>query len=582
MALFEKIPPAMRGAFAACRPHFQAAMAFSALISLLYLAPTIYMMQVYDRVVPTGGVVTLVWITLVLALALGALAALDNVRSKLMSAASLKLNEELSGRIMAQLVSTQRSAGTGQAMREFDTLRQTITGPAVTAMFDAPWTPVYFAVAFMIHPWLGVMIVVGSAVLITLAVLNERHSRANGKAAMRANAEAYQAQEALSGQAELIGVLGLRKAMVKRQQLARAEGLHTAAMAQRAGLTYSGLIKFTRMLMQSLALGLGAVLAINGMISSGTIIAASVLLSRALQPVEQLVGTWGQIQAARQALETLGKLLGEAGEAREYHPLPEPVGHVLLAGITMRNAKQDAFILRSVSLELSPGQVTGLVGHSGAGKSTLLRIAAGALVPHVGEIRIDGAHFADWEPDELASHIGYMPQTSTLLPGTIAENISRFAALRGEEREAIGEKVVEAAKLAGVHEMILRFPGGYDARVGEDGFGLSGGQLQRIALARALYGSPKLLVLDEPNAALDSEGERALLWAVNNAKARGAAVLVAAHQGAIMNIADRLVVMRNGAVEHQGASAEVVNALREEAARAKVVEMNREAGGANV
>ncbi|MEQ1497635.1 MAG: type I secretion system permease/ATPase [Novosphingobium sp.] len=573
----------MRGAFAACRSHFYAAIGFSALISLLNLAPTIYMMQVYDRVVPTGGVTTLVWITVILGIALGTLAALDNVRARLMAAASLKLNEELSGRIMAKLVSAQRSASTGQAMREFDTLRQTLTGPAVTAMFDAPWTPIYFIVAFLIHPLLGLMIVIGSAILIALAVLNERNSRAHSKVGMQASAAAYQAQEALSSQAELIGVLGLRKAMVKRQQVARTKGLHAAADAQRGGLTYSGLIKFTRMLMQSLALGLGAVLAINGMISSGTIIAASVLLSRALQPVEQLVGTWSQIQSARQALETLGQLLGAAGtEDREYHRLPEPTGHLLLAGITMHNAKQDAFILRSVSLELKPGEVVGMVGHSGAGKSTLMRIAAGALTPHVGEVRIDGANFTDWEPDALANHIGYMPQASALLPGTIAENISRFAALRGENPDEVADRVIEAGKLTGVHEMILRFPGGYDAKVGEDGFGLSGGQLQRIALARALYGAPKVVVLDEPNAALDSEGERALLWAISNAKARGAAVLVAAHQGQIINSCDRLVVLRNGAIEHQGTSAEVIGALREEAARGNVLAMQRDAGGGNV
>lgn len=572
----------MRGAFRACKSHFYAAMGFSALISLLNLAPTVYMMQVYDRVVPTGGVMTLAWITLILAFALGTLTALDNVRSRLMSAASLKLNEELSGRILAELVSNRRSENTGQAMREFDQLRQTMTGPAMTALFDAPWTPIYSIVAFIIHPLLGLMIAVGGLVLIALAVLNERNSREYAKRGAQANAAAYQAQEALSSQAELIGALGVRKAMVLRQQQARSAGLLAGVTTQKSGLTYSALIKFTRMFMQSLALGMGAVLAINGMISAGTIIAASVLLSRALQPIEQLVGSWGQIQASRQALDTLGRLLEGTEQPREFHPLPEPLGHLTLAGITLRNAKGDAFILRNVGLELNPGEVTGLVGHSGAGKSSLLRIVAGAIAPHVGEVRIDGAHFADWDPDELAQHIGYMPQASAMLPGTIAENISRFGALRGETADAVAQRVVEAAKLAGVHDLILRFPGAYGARIGEDGFGLSGGQLQRIALARALYGSPKILVLDEPNAALDAEGERALLWAINNAKARGAAVLLAAHQGQVVNIADRLVVMRNGAVEHSGLKQDVVTALREEAARNNVLAMNREAGGANV
>ena len=583
MALLDRFPLAMRQAFEACRSHFRAAAGFSALINLLYLAPTIYMMQVYDRVVPTGGIATLVWITLVLGVALGTLSALDNVRARLMAKASLKLNDELSGKILAQLVSTQRSANTAQAMREFDVLRQTMTGPATMALFDAPWTPIYFLAAFLIHPLLGLMILVGGAVLVALAVLNERRSRESAKVGMRANAVAYQAQEALVSQAELIGALGVRKAMVARQQLARAEGLRAANEAQVSGMRYNAMIKFTRMFMQSLALGMGAVLAINGMISSGTIIAASVLLSRALQPIEQLVGTWGQIMSARQALETLGTLLDhvEAND-RQYHTLPEPAGKVQANAITIGNPKNDTYVLKNCSLQLMPGEVTGLIGHSGAGKSTLARVIAGAIAPHMGEMRIDGAHYADWEPDLLAQHIGYMPQECALLPGTIAENISRFAVQRGEDSEVVAEKVVAAAKLAGVHEMILLFPGGYSARLGEDGFGMSGGQRQRITLARALYGDPKLLVLDEPNSALDADGERALLWAVNQVKARGATVLMVAHQAQIVGATDKLAVMRNGAIEVQGPTQQVITALREEAARNNVLAMKRDAGAGNV
>lgn len=580
MALFEQLPVSMRKAFDACRQHFYAAAAFSALVNLLYLAPTIYMMQIYDRVVPTGGIWTLVWITLVLGLALGTLAALDNVRARLMSRASLQLNEELSGTILAQLVTTGRGEQTRQAMREFDTLRQTMTGPAMMAIFDTPWTPIYFLAAFLIHPLLGVMILVGAALLAVLAVLNERRLRERAREGMRANAAAYQAQEALASQAELIGVLGIRKAMVARQQAARAQGLQAATDAQIAGLRYNGLIKFCRMFMQSLSLGLGAVLAIQGLISIGTIIAASVLLARALQPIEQLVATWSQVLQARQSLETLRELLeGVDAGAKEYHHLPEPKGHVTAAGITIQNPRRDALILRGVGIEVRPGEVVGLIGHSGAGKSTLARIMAGAIQPHAGEMRIDGAHYADWDPDALARHIGYMPQDSVLLPGTIAENISRFAVQQGEDADTVGEKVVDAAKQAGVHELILRFPGGYSARIGEDGFGMSGGQRQRICLARALYDNPKLLVLDEPNSALDGDGERALLWAIQNAKARGAAVLVVAHQPQFVAVADRLVVLRMGAIEHEGQTKQVIETLRKQAAAGNVLAMKREAGG---
>lgn len=570
----------MRKAFDACRQHFYAAAAFSALVNLLYLAPTLYMMQIYDRVVPTGGVMTLVWITLVLGLALGTLAALDNVRARLMSRASLQLNDELAGTILTQLVTTGRSEPTRQAMREFDVLRQTMTGPAMMAVFDTPWTPIYFIAAFLIHPYLGLMILAGGALLAVLAVLNERRSRERAKEGMRANAAAYQAQEALASQAELIGVLGIRKAMVTRQQAVRAQGLQAATDAQTAGLRYNALIKFFRMFMQSLSLGLGAILAIQGLISVGTIIAASVLLARALQPIEQLVATWGQVLQARQSLETLRELLeGVEASEKEYHPLPEPKGQVIALGLTVQNAARDGFILRSVGIELRGGEVVGLIGHSGAGKSTLARIMAGAIQPHAGEMRIDGAHYADWESDALARHIGYMPQDSVLLPGTIAENISRFAVLQGQDPDEVGEKVVDAAKQAGVHELILRFPGGYSARIGEAGFGLSGGQRQRVCLVRALYDNPKLLVLDEPNSALDGDGERALLWAIQNAKARGAAVLVVAHQPQFVAVADRLIVLRAGAIEHEGPTKQVIETLRKQAAAGNVLAMKREAGG---
>lgn len=583
MALIDRYPIAMRAAYSACRPQLVAAAGFSALINLLYLAPTIYMMQVYDRVVPTGGVVTLVWLTVVLGLALATLSALDNVRARLMGLTSLKLNDELSGKILAQLVSARKSETAGQAMREFDVLRQTVTGPATSALFDAPWTPIYFIVAFLIHPLLGLMILVGGLILVALAVLNERNSRERGREAMRANAAAYAALDTVRLQAELIGALGARKAMVERQQAARAKGLLATSQTLSEGLKYNSLIKFARMFMQSLALGLGAVLAINGLISAGTIIGASVLLSRALQPVEQLVGSWSQIVAARQALESLRALLEGANEApREYHPLPEPSGHIRASGITLKVPGAEGFILDDVSLELKPGEVCGLIGPSGAGKSTLARIVAGAIAPDKGEVRIDGAHYGDWEPDALALHLGYMPQDSALLPGTIAENISRFAVQRGEPTDAVGAKVIEAAQLAGVHQMVLQFPGGYAARVGDTSSGLSGGQRQRIALARALYGNPKLLVLDEPNSALDGEGEKALLWAIGQAKARGAAVLLVAHQAHILNAAQKLVVMRGGRIERQGPTRQVIAALREEAERNNVLAMKREGGGANV
>ena len=582
MAFLEKFPAPIRSAIDASRKHFYAAAIFSALMNVLYLAPTIYMMQVYDRVVPTGGTTTLAWLTLFLGIALGTMALLENVRSRILAMASLKLNDELANRILSRLVSSDKTQGSGQSMREFDTLRQTITGPAVAAMFDAPWTPIYFIVAFLIHPLLGATILAGGLILIFLAVLNERTSRESGKEALKANALAYSAQEALTGQVELVGALGIRKAMVGRLEKVRAQGLRTSTNAQFTGMRFNSMIKFVRMFMQSLSLGIGALLAIKGMISAGTIIAASVLLSRALQPIEQLVGSWGQIIAARRSLDVLGEVLGGEDRAeRGFHALPVPAGRIQAAGITYQNAKQDAYILRNVTIALEPGKATALIGHSGAGKSTLARIIANCIRPHVGEVRIDDANYGDWDPDDLACHIGYMPQQCDLLPGTLAENISRFGMLRGESADDVAENVIAAAKLAGVHEMILRFPNAYDAVVGDPAFGMSGGQRQRIALARALYGNPKLLVLDEPNSALDSEGEAALIWAIKAATVKGAATLVVSHQPQIVNACDNLVIMRNGAIEHHGPKDTILEQLRQENARNNVMAMKRESG-ANV
>jgi PrtD family type I secretion system ABC transporter len=573
-------PEPIRAAFRKCRPYFSGAAMFSALVNILYLAPTLYMMQVYDRVVPTSGVLTLFWLTVIILLAVGTLSMLDNIRNRLMMRAALRLDFELSGPILDRLMARQAKgddkASTAQAMRDFDSFRQTLTSQPVMAAFDAPWTPIYLIAAFIIHPALGFLILGGGAILIVLALLNERAGRERSKRGHQAAAAGHAAQEAVASKAELVRALGMRQAMVKRQQLARTEGVAATVGSQLATTRYGALIKFVRMFLQSLSLGAGAWLAIKGQISIGTIIAASVLLSRALQPIEQLVGAWPQISNARNAYGTI-KALFEETEAYEKKPLllPDPKGQIQLTNITLRNPEQTAFILRGISFDVAPGEIVGLVGHTGAGKSTLARIMAGAIMPDAGEVRIDGATYADWDREYLARHIGYLPQDSALLPGTIAENISRFAASVGEQAEEIGGRVVVAAQMAGIHDLILRLPDGYNTHVGGAGFALSGGQTQRVALARALYGDPVMLILDEPSSALDAEGEQALIRAIEAAKLRGAAILMIAHRSFILNNADRLVVLANGGVEHAGPRQEVLENLRDAAARQNVVNIKR-------
>ena len=380
------VPPALVEAVRACRTHFLLAAAFSALINILYLAPTIYMMQVYDRVVPTNGVLTLVFITLVVGVAIATLSALDAMRVRLMARASLRLNRLLSGEILDRLLARSRALpgdpSTQQAMREFDMFRQSLGGPAAIALFDVPWTPLYLLVAFLIHPLLGVLVLGAGGVLIALAISNEKRSKAKADEAHQATALAYESHEATLRKAELVRALGMRRALVARHIRQRSVGLDATAELQFSSSRYNGLVKFVRMFMQSFALGIGAWLAINGQISVGAIIAASVLLSRALQPIEQLVGLWPSIVQSRQALQTLGRLFDTAPVSSFTRTtLPDPEGFVELDRVVVRNPEASAILLKNVSLKLVPGEALGVVGPSGAGKTTLARIVAGALPP---------------------------------------------------------------------------------------------------------------------------------------------------------------------------------------------------------
>jgi ATP-binding cassette subfamily C protein len=535
-----------------------AAAVFSAFINLLLLAPTIYMMQVYDRVVPTEGRLTLLYLTLVVAFALATQTALESVRARLLTLAGLRLDRLLAGGILQKLMSAMAPGASAQGMREFDVIRQALSGPVAVAAFDIPWTPIYVLVAFMIHPALGAMTIVGGAVLVVLAVFNERATRTRAREAFIAQAQAYASQEAAAANGEVVRALGMRGALRERQLADRRSGLDLAAKAQFTGGGYSAATKFTRMFLQSAALGLGAWLAVDKQISAGAIIAASVLMSRALQPIEQLVGSWGVVGQARGALNNLIKLFPERGMEMSGTQLPAPTGALALEQVAVRAPGEGPVLLRGVSFRLTPGEILGVIGPSGAGKTTLARVAAAAISPDAGTVRLDGANLADWDGDRLGRYIGYVPQDSGLLAGSIKDNISRFAIWAGADPVIVDADVVAAAQAAGVHEVILRLPKGYDTMLGAGGRGLSAGQAQRVALARALYGEPPLLILDEPNSALDADGEVALNGAIVAAKARGAAIMIVAHRTGILNVADRLMVLREGQVEMIGPYAEVV------------------------
>ncbi|HET9815468.1 MAG TPA: type I secretion system permease/ATPase [Xanthobacteraceae bacterium] len=554
------LPPMMADALAKCRPHFIAAASFSLLINLLYLAPAIYMLQVYDRVVPTGGKTTLLFVTLALGLALVALSMLDMLRSRLFVRVGQRLDALIAPNILRQMMATD-SAAAGQVMRDFDSVRSALSSPAVAAIFDAPWIPVYLAVAFLLHFWIGILAIACSIVLLALAWFNQRATTKSLEVASSAMASAHSSQQAAAVHGSTVKALGMTGVMVERQLDHRRSALAHTVHAQFAGGRLSAASRFARLYLQSIALGLGALLAIAGDISAGAIIASSVLLSRALQPIESIIGAWSSLGSARASARRLSHALENVEGERLYTVLPEPNGTIEVSEVGVRSRDGRA-IIYGVSFSIAPSTVLGIVGPSGSGKTTLGKVIVGALQPTVGTVRIDGASLADWDQDELGRHIGYMPQEPSLFEGTVKENIARFSpAHKTGERKRVDKAVVAAAKAAGVHELILKLPQGYDTMLGLMGTGLSAGQAQRVALARALFRDPALLVLDEPNAFLDQAGEAALIAAIAGARLRGAAIIVIAHRRGLLESADRLLVLEEGRMKLEGSATEVVARL---------------------
>ena len=546
-------------ALTSCRRHFTYAALFSAGTNLLFIAPMLYMLQVYDRVVPTQGRVTLLFLTLVLVFALLTLAALDALRARLLVRAGACLNDHLASQIMR--ASFQQGEAqprlARQALREFDQLRQVLTGPAMLGALDAPWIPVYILLAFMIHFWVGVLTVVGAMLISFLAWRNEKATREPLQQANTAAARTYANYDTAVASSDIVRALGLREALVHGQSADRARTLALQTEAGIASALLGAESKFVRLLLQSLALGLGALLAITASISPGAIFASMFIVGRALSPIDQLVGGWRSIIQARGAIAVLDELLAGAPQTLLRTQLPEPRGRLDVHNLGVAGPDRQV-ILANIGFRVEPGEVIAIIGPSGAGKSTLVRALAGALRPAVGEIRFDGAEQRDWEPEQLASHIGFMPQETVLLAGTVKDNISRFQAWNGASAAAIDEDAIAAATLVGAHEMILGLQGGYDHPLQLGGRGLSAGQAQRIALARALFRSPRYIILDEPNASLDSEGDAQLIHTLEQLKAAGKTIIVVAHRLSVLPVVDRLMVIRDGQLAMLGPRDEVL------------------------
>ncbi|WP_158914668.1 type I secretion system permease/ATPase [Caulobacter sp. S45] len=552
----------LKGALRACRSHLVFAGLFSALLNILYLAPTLYMLQVYDRVIPTRGVATLAFLTVILLFSLATLTLLDLVRSRLLVRASAKLDHVLAAPVIrATLRSVEGGERSSRALRDFDTLRATLTGAGIIALFDAPWTPVYILVCFMLHWVLGCLAIAGSVIVIGLTLLNERATKARLQTANDAASRAYFSHEQSVAASDVVRALGMREAITQRHLDDRFTSISLQAEASFAAGGYMAATRFFRLALQSLALGVGAYLAVERQLSGGAIFAASLLIGRALSPIEQVLGAWKGIVSARGAYKALDILLDRVGALGRKTRLPTPRALLEVEQVTVLDAARTAPILSGASFIVLPGEIVGVVGPSGAGKSTLMRVLAGAQSPDRGHVRIDGADMSDWDQEQLGRHIGFLPQDSNLFQGTVRENIARFRGYLETDQDALDAMVVAAAESCGAHQMILRLPEGYETMLGAAGRGLSAGQLQRIALARALFDEPRVVILDEPNSHMDAEGEMLLGQTLARLKAKGVTVFVVAHRAGILGGVDKLMIIRGGQVAAFGPREQVMNDL---------------------
>ena len=547
----------VRGVFHGCRRYFLTALIFSLGINLLYLAGPLYMLQLYDRVISSASHVTLVMLTIVLLFAFVALAGLDFVRARVLTRASVRLDREMAGRVLAATVesSAKGAPPTSQTLRDFDTFRQFVTGPGIHAIFDLPWAPIYIFVIFLLHPLLGAFALASAITLVVLAVFGQwRVQRPMAELSASASRN-YAFTDMSLRNAEVVRAMGMMPGLLQRWNSDRSRVIERQVVASNRAATNASIVRFLRLSMQSLMLGLGAYLVIDRLVTVGVMFAASILLGRALQPVEQIVGAWRNMISARGAFLRIKALLASNPVLDPALALPRPAGRLSVEGLIYTLPRSPSQILRGISFRLEAGEVLGVIGPSGAGKSTLARQIVGVLAPSFGAVRLDGADVSTWPRESFGRYLGYLPQDIELFADTVAANIGRF---RIEDDD---NDVIEAAKLAGVHETILRLPKGYETNVGDGGAVLSGGIRQRIGLARAVYGDPSLVVLDEPSSNLDSDGDVALLACITDLKRRGATVVIISHRTNTLGVADKLLVLKEGKAEIFGPRNEVIGQL---------------------
>lgn len=529
---------------------------FSVFINLLMLTLPLYMLQLFDRVLSSMSKETLFMLTLAAIFAIVISWALDYLRSRLMMSGGVVLEERLGHRVLSGVIKhTARLEGKdhAQGLRDVSLLRNFLTGQGLFSLFDAPWVVFYIIIIYLFHPLMGAVATVSALLLFAIAYLNEKlTSPPLHEANMAARRSSRFIDSALRN-AEVISAMGMQPGVERRWQSMNAEVIIAQNTAAQRSTLFLSATKSLRMLIQIVMMATGAWLVIEQHLTPGVMMAGTLILARALAPVESAIGSWKQFVDARESYESLDKLLGTISFDSGL-PLPAPAGELKVERVVFAPPGTNRPVIKGISFNLEEGESLGIIGPSAAGKSTLLRLIAGIWKPASGAVRLDGADIGTWSRNEVGQYIGYLPQDVELFSGTVGENIARL-----QEHESQSEAVVAAAQLAGVHEMILRLPEGYDTEIGEGGAVLSGGQRQRIALARAVFGMPSLVILDEPNANLDAEGEEGLSKAIQRLKANKVTLIIVTHKPSALIHADKVLVLRDGAVEVFGPRQEVIS-----------------------
>jgi PrtD family type I secretion system ABC transporter len=539
-----------------CKAAFIGVAVMSGLVNILYLTGSFYMLEVYDRVIPSRSVPTLIGLSVLALVLYGFQGVLEAIRSRILARIGAALDESLSGRVFDIIVRAPlKGAIPGDGLlplRDLDQIRSFLSGSGPSAFFDLPWMPIYIGICFLFHPYIGIAAIAGSLILAGLTFLTDRATKAPTQAATGHGLRRNGLADSSRRNAEVLAAMGMQQRLAARWALANREYLSANQTVADVGGGYGAGSKVFRMALQSGVLALGAWLVIHAEATAGIIIAGSILVSRSLAPAELAIGNWKGFVAARQSWRRLTDLFAKLPATEQPHTLPAPTQTMAVEGVSVAPPGTPRVVVQDVSFTLEAGQGVGVIGPSASGKSSLVRAIVGVWPPIRGKVRLDGAALDQWSSTDLGVHVGFLPQEVELFAGTVAENIARF------EPNAPSELVIAAARASGVHDLILRLPEGYDSRIGEGGAGLSAGQRQRIGLARALYRDPFLVVLDEPNANLDSEGENALTQAILSVRQRGGICIVVAHRPSALAAVDLILMLADGRVQAFGPKDEVL------------------------